>query len=56
MGFEAHPHRDMEIVTWVLDGSLVHRDSQGDSGVIHPGLAQRMSAGTGIQHSEKNDS
>ncbi|MGH3785378.1 MAG: pirin family protein [Pseudonocardiaceae bacterium] len=56
MGFETHPHRDMEIVTWVLDGSLVHQDSEGNSGVIYPGLAQRMSAGTGIQHSEKNDS
>lgn len=55
-GFETHPHRDMEIVTWVLDGSLVHQDSQGHSGVIYPGLAQRMSAGTGILHSEKNDS
>jgi redox-sensitive bicupin YhaK (pirin superfamily) len=55
-GFETHPHRDMEIVTWVLTGSLVHQDSQGHSGVIYPGLAQRMSAGTGIQHSEKNDS
>ncbi len=55
-GFETHPHRDMEIVTWVLDGGLVHQDSQGHSGVIHPGLAQRMSAGTGILHSEKNDS
>jgi redox-sensitive bicupin YhaK (pirin superfamily) len=56
MGFETHPHRDMEIVTWVLEGSLVHQDSRGNSGVIYPGLAQRMSAGTGIQHSEKNDS
>ena len=56
MGFETHPHRDMEIVTWVLDGSLVHQDSEGNSGVIYPGLAQRMSAGTGILHSEKNDS
>lgn len=55
-GFETHPHRDMEIVTWVLDGSLVHQDSQGHNGVIYPGLAQRMSAGTGILHSEKNDS
>ncbi|MDX6212958.1 MAG: quercetin 2,3-dioxygenase [Frankiales bacterium] len=55
-GFETHPHRDMEIVTWVLQGSLVHQDSTGHSGVIYPGLAQRMSAGKGIQHSEKNDS
>ncbi|HEY0485833.1 MAG TPA: pirin family protein [Mycobacteriales bacterium] len=56
MGFETHPHRDMEIVTWVLRGSLVHQDSTGHSGVIYPGLAQRMSAGRGIMHSEKNDS
>lgn len=55
-GFDTHPHRDMEIVTWVLEGSLVHQDSLGHSGVIYPGLAQRMSAGTGIMHSEKNDS
>jgi redox-sensitive bicupin YhaK (pirin superfamily) len=54
-GFEPHPHRDLEIVTWVLDGSLVHQDSEGHHGVIYPGLAQRMSAGTGILHSEKND-
>jgi redox-sensitive bicupin YhaK (pirin superfamily) len=55
-GFETHPHRDMEIVTWVMGGSLVHQDSTGHSGVIYPGLAQRMSAGAGILHSEKNDS
>ena len=54
-GFETHPHRDMEIVTWVLRGRLVHQDSQGHNGVIYPGLAQRMSAGRGILHSEKND-
>jgi quercetin 2,3-dioxygenase len=54
-GFETHPHRDMEIVTWVLRGELVHQDSEGHNGVIYPGLAQRMSAGTGILHSEKND-
>jgi redox-sensitive bicupin YhaK (pirin superfamily) len=54
-GFETHPHRDMEIVTWVLDGGLVHQDSEGHNGLIYPGLAQRMSAGTGILHSEKND-
>ena len=55
-GFETHPHRDMEIVTWVLQGSLVHQDSTGHNGIIYPGLAQRMSAGKGILHSEKNDS
>lgn len=55
-GFDTHPHRDMEIVTWVMQGSLVHQDSTGNNGVIYPGLAQRISAGRGILHSEKNDS
>jgi hypothetical protein len=54
-GFDTHPHRNMEIVTWVLDGSLVHQDSAGHNGVIYPNLAQRMTAGSGIRHSEKND-
>jgi len=55
-GFGTHAHRDMEIVTWVLDGRLEHRDSAGNEGLIHPGLAQRMSAGSGITHSEMNHS
>ena len=55
-GFGTHPHRDMEIVTWVLEGSLEHRDSEGNHGVLEPGLAQRMSAGRGIRHSEMNPS
>ena len=55
-GFETHPHRDMEIVTWVLDGRLEHKDSAGNRGEIYPGLAQRMSAGRGIWHSEMNAS
>lgn len=55
-GFDTHPHRDMEIVTWVLRGELSHHDSAGNRGVIYPGLAQRMSAGSGILHSERNDS
>ena len=53
-GFSTHPHRDMEIVTWVLEGELAHQDSHGHSGLITPGLAQRMSAGSGMLHSEIN--
>jgi quercetin 2,3-dioxygenase len=55
-GFDTHPHRDTEIVTWVLQGELSHHDSTGNRGVVYPGLAQRMSAGNGILHSERNDS
>jgi redox-sensitive bicupin YhaK (pirin superfamily) len=53
-GFPMHPHRDMEIVTLVQGGVLTHYDSVGNSGEIRPGLVQKMSAGTGIQHSEWN--
>jgi redox-sensitive bicupin YhaK (pirin superfamily) len=55
-GFGLHGHRDMEIVTWVLSGTLEHRDSEGNHGILYPGLAQRMSAGRGIHHSEMNPS
>src|SRR5687768_5097300 len=53
-GFSTHPHQDMEIVTWVLAGELEHKDSTGHKGLLYPGLAQRMSAGRGIWHSEMN--
>ena len=54
-GFAPHRHADVEVVTWVLRGSLVHQDSTGRCGVVHAGQVQRLSAGSGIVHSERND-
>ncbi|MFD0347379.1 pirin family protein [Kitasatospora aburaviensis] len=53
-GFDEHRHRDTEILTWVLEGALAHRDSRGHSGVVRPGMLQHLSAGSGVTHTERN--
>ncbi|MFF7457340.1 pirin family protein [Kitasatospora sp. NPDC008115] len=53
-GFDEHKHRDTEILTWVLEGALAHRDSRGHGGVVRPGMVQHLSAGSGVTHTERN--
>lgn len=55
-GYDLHQHADVEIVTWVLEGELAHEDTAGNGGIVTPGFAQRLSAGSGVQHSERNAS
>lgn len=55
-GYDAHAHADVEVVTWVLEGALAHADTTGQAGTIRPGTAQRLSAGTGAEHAERNAS
>ncbi|HCA85625.1 MAG TPA: pirin family protein, partial [Streptomyces sp.] len=54
-GFGPHPHRDTEIVTWVVEGELTHRDSAGHATVVRPGDVQRLGAGSGVRHEERNE-
>lgn len=53
-GFGPHPHRDLEVVTWLLDGALAHENSSGEVSLLRPGQVQRLSAGTGVRHAERN--